>query len=63
MARTTPQPKMALPIQAPPVRRDTCTTPAARQGQDGVCAAKSQCADMTGSARQTCYEALYGIST
>ncbi|MFF0431544.1 hypothetical protein ACFYU9_04835 [Streptomyces sp. NPDC004327] len=57
------QPRNVLPIQAEPVRRDPHTTPAGAAGAPGVEASKSQCAGMTGPARQMCYAHLYGVST
>ncbi|MER6051493.1 hypothetical protein ABT168_29300 [Streptomyces sp. NPDC001793] len=55
------QPKLALPLQAPPVHRDGWTASAARDDGDGVEPSRS-CADLTGLARQMCY-AGGGIET
>ncbi|MFI6768483.1 hypothetical protein [Streptomyces sp. NPDC050355] len=48
------QPKITLPVQAPPVRRDDQGPAAAQVPADGVEAAV-RCADMTGIARQMCF--------
>ncbi|KPC64250.1 hypothetical protein [Streptomyces chattanoogensis] len=48
------QRKIALPVQAPPVRRDGWNAPAAQNSGDGIEAA-ARCADMTGIARQMCF--------
>ncbi|MER7984569.1 hypothetical protein ABTY53_03025 [Streptomyces noursei] len=56
------QPKLALPVQAPPVHRDGWTASAAAPDDgDGVEPSRS-CADLTGMARQICY-AGGGIET
>ncbi|MFJ9413124.1 hypothetical protein ACIRPT_03025 [Streptomyces sp. NPDC101227] len=47
------QPKMTLPIQAPPVQRDDRSAQAATPGDNGIEAAR--CADLTGLARQMCF--------
>jgi hypothetical protein len=63
MINPTTKPKITLPIQARPVHRDQWTTPAGHNGENGVEAAKSRCADLPGAARQMCYSAVYGFST
>ena len=57
------KPQATLPIQAPPVRRALCEPSVVPGGHNGVEAARTQCADMTGAAREMCYAALYGWST
>lgn len=57
------RPDIALPVQAPPVHREDTAAPAGPHVADGVEAARTQCADLTGPARQMCYHAKYGIST
>lgn len=58
------QPDIGLPVQAPPVNREDAVTETAGQHPGaGVEAARTKCADLTGSARQMCYQAKYGIST
>ncbi|MET7756922.1 hypothetical protein ABZT27_19790 [Streptomyces sp. NPDC005389] len=49
----------AMPPQVRPVHRDGPET-GGRDARDGVVAAKSSCATMTGPARQMCY-AQYGV--
>ncbi|MFE6685916.1 hypothetical protein ACFVFQ_05490 [Streptomyces sp. NPDC057743] len=55
------QPKLALPVQAPPVHRDGWIASTAHDDGDGVEPSRS-CADLTGMARQICY-AGGGIET
>ncbi|WP_158697318.1 hypothetical protein [Streptomyces hokutonensis] len=57
------QPTSALPIQSRPIHRDQHSEPAPGPHNSGVEASKSRCADLTGPARQMCYQALYGLST
>lgn len=48
-------PKLAAPVQAPPVYRDNAPVSAGRGTDSGVDAAASGCADLPGAARQLCY--------
>ncbi|MER7541203.1 hypothetical protein ABTX77_41675 [Streptomyces sp. NPDC097704] len=63
MTDTRPRPTHALPLQSHPIHRDQLSKPAAGPHGSGVEASKTRCADMTGPARQMCYQALYGVST
>lgn len=63
MAKNKIEPRNSLPPQAQPVCRDRHAETAAAQGHRGVAASKSQCADLTGPARQMCYAHLYGVSS
>ncbi|MEU0646061.1 hypothetical protein [Streptomyces umbrinus] len=63
MRHSIPQPQIRPPLQARPVSRDDESAPAAQSPGGGVAAARSQCADMTGAARQMCYATKHGIST
>jgi len=48
-------PKLATPLQAPPVYRDDAPVSASRGTDGGVHAAASGCAHLPGAARQLCY--------
>jgi hypothetical protein len=63
MTDKRPQPTNALPIQSRPIHRDQRSEPTADSYGTGVEASKTRCADMTGPARQLCYQVLYGVST
>jgi len=60
---TATTPKLTLPLQARPVRRDDWCQPAGRHEVGGAAAARSSCADLPGAARQLCYAARHGVST
>ncbi|WP_329583250.1 hypothetical protein [Streptomyces sp. NBC_01361] len=57
------QPRITLPVQAPPVYRDDWTEQAAWPAEAGVESAASGCGNLTGPARQMCYLQRYGITT
>ncbi|MFE2302701.1 hypothetical protein ACFXAW_31455 [Streptomyces sp. NPDC059445] len=63
MTRKTSQPTSTLPIQSRPIQRDQRSEPSASPHGTGVEASKTRCADLTGPARQLCYQTLYGVST
>lgn len=63
MTRKTSRPMLTLPIQSRPVQRHQRSEAPARFHGAGVEASKTRCADLTGPARQLCYQALYGVST
>ena len=54
--------RTTIPIQAPPVRRDTLADPSHEQA-GGVSASKTKCANLRGPAQQACYALHYGART
>lgn len=54
MYETPPSPRPAVPLQKPAVHRDQWQTPADGATERGAEAARSMCADLTGSARDMC---------
>jgi len=53
------RPAVRLPAQAPPVSRGPAG--AGRLAGDGVLAARSRCAGLSGLAQQMCYAVRYGV--
>ncbi|MGV9455918.1 hypothetical protein [Streptomyces sp. NPDC003635] len=54
MHETPPRPEPSVPPQSPAVHRDRWQAPADGAEEHGAAAARSMCADLTGSARDMC---------
>lgn len=53
---------MKLPVQRPPVGRNTWDGGGTRRGSAGVEASQTVCDGLTGLAQQMCYAVSYGVS-